>query len=59
VTAYALSIRPDPSTTYAALGYLRYGDEVEVWEESGQGKWARIDPDESRWVSTGYLKVGD
>jgi hypothetical protein len=58
VTAYALSIRPDPSTTYAALGYLRYGDEVEVWEESGQGKWARIDMEESRWVSTGYLKVG-
>lgn len=55
VTAGSLSIRSGAGTTFSVVGYLQYGQQVEVLEKKdvNGSTWARID---RGWVSMKYLK---
>jgi hypothetical protein len=51
-----LEIRGEPRARAASLGALHNGDVVHIHEASGI--WRRIDPVESRWVSSRFLVPG-
>lgn len=55
VNATALNVRSGPSTQYSKVGRLSKGEEVFIYEESGN--WAKI-AQEFRWVSKSYLTIG-